>query len=321
MPQHTWCGRQVAAYCQLVNMPDSSIRVVIIFRRAQRKFMSVWMQGNATYLMITQCYNVIKEVSMPDTDNNSAIRIDPEDRIVVLARTLNIYGADLESELKDEAIGAARFGELCLGQALYRHRSVFQDASEAPVWSHLELSYFSNIVPTQVIQELVTGPHRNGLQTLRAELLVTTPLSFIMASDWQGSASRPELQVSLEYIDVQPRQLGKYRDAMNDFCGPAAQKLVKSGKFGTFRAMETAAILFHEPDFPIEWNQIHLCELMPDGFEGFGSEFEAVLREDLPEGAELPGTFASLGKIRTVPRWTFNDSVVEADAGVLRIKG
>src|ERR1700690_4526157 len=82
-------------------------------------------------------------------------RIEPDDRLVVLARTIQARDPGTEAELKDSAVNWARFGETCLGQALYRHRSVFRNASEAAVWSHLELSYFRGIVPAAAIQELV----------------------------------------------------------------------------------------------------------------------------------------------------------------------
>jgi len=103
---------------------------------------------------------------------------------------------------------------------------------------------------------------------------------------------------------------------MRDYCGPAAAKLVRAGKFGTFRAMETAAVLYRASGLTIDWNQIHLCELNPDGFHGFGREFKAALQEDTPNAADNPDVFAALDRIRTVPRWTFNDPVVEADAAV-----
>lgn len=257
------------------------------------------------------------QILHPSYDSQLA-RIEPDDRIVALARTIEVRDPEAETALKDSAINWARFGETCLGQALYRHRTVFQDAAEAPLWSHLELSYFRNVVTSDAILELVVNPQPAGMDLLRAEILLTTPASFILPRDWQGSADRPERQASLEYIQVQPEYFDEYRDAMREFCGPAATKLVRANRFGTFRAMETAAVLTHDPGLTIEWNQIHLCELDPDGFEGFGKEFEAALREDLPDGAAFSDGFAGLGRMRRVPRWTFNDAVVEADTAVAR---
>ncbi|WP_282605814.1 hypothetical protein [Pelagibius sp. Alg239-R121] len=244
--------------------------------------------------------------------------IEPEDRLVVLARTIQAPASAAESLLKDSAANFANFGETCLGRALYRHRTVFQSTSDAQVWSHLELSYFRDIVPTNAIFELVVGPQSEGIDLLRAELLLTTPSSFILPCDWQGSGGRPDRRASLEFLQVQPEYLGEYRDAMREYCGPAATKLVRENRFGTFRAMETAAVLYHAPELKIEWNQIHLCELDPNGFEGFGKEFEGALRKELPEDAEFSDAFADLGRLRTVPRWTFNDPVVEADTAIAR---
>jgi hypothetical protein len=84
-----------------------------------------------------------------------------------------------------------RFGDSCLGQALYRHRRVFQDAAETPVWSHLELSYFRHVVPANVISELVVDQQPEGVRVLRAEILLSTPSSFVMPRDWRGRRTAP----------------------------------------------------------------------------------------------------------------------------------
>jgi hypothetical protein len=80
--------------------------------------------------------------------------------------------------------------------------------------------------------------------------------------------------------------------------------------------METAVVLYRDPDFKIDWNQIHLCELNPDGFQGVGREFEAALRDESPDRPDTSGVFAGLDRMRTVPCWTFNDPVLELDIAV-----
>lgn len=252
------------------------------------------------------------------SDESHLARIEPGDRLVVLARTIHTSDPGMEIALKDSAVNWARLGETCIGKALYRHHTVFRNASEAPVWSHLELSYFRSMIPDEAIQELVLARQPVTMDLLRAEILLTSLSSFILPRGWRGSADRPERQVSLEYIQVEPPFFSEYRNVMRDYCGPAAAKLVRSRRFGTFRAMETAAVLHQDPKLRIAWNQIHLCELDADGFQGFGSEFEAALRENSPEGHGTSSVFAGLDRIRTVPRWTFNHPVVEADVAVAR---
>lgn len=243
-------------------------------------------------------------------------RVEPDDRLVVLARTIHARDPATETALKNSVSNWARFGETCLGQALYRHRTFFQNASEVSAWSHLELSYFRSIVPGEAILDLVVKRQSAATKLLRAEILVTTPSSFVLPRGWQGSADRPERTASLEYIRVETPFLGEYRDVMRNYCGPAAAKLVRAGRFGTFRAMETAAVLHQDQGLRIDWNQIHLCELETDGFVGFGREFEAALRDESPHAGDTSGVFGGLDRIRTVPCWTFNDPVVEADAAV-----
>ena len=244
--------------------------------------------------------------------------IEPDERLVVLARTMQTQVSGSEKAWKDGASNWTRLGETCLGQALYRHRSVFQSASEAPVWSHLELSYFRDIVPAGALNDLVFKQQPAEAHLLRAEVLLTTPSSFVMPRRWQGSTDQSERQASLEYINVRPEYLGEYRAVMRKYIGPAAAKLVDVDKIGTFRAMETAAVLYHSPSLNIDWNQIHLCEVNANGFKGFGQEFDAALREISPDGG-FAGVFADLDRMRTIPRWTFNEPVVEADIEIRQL--
>lgn len=253
------------------------------------------------------------------SDHQPIVRIEPDDRLVVLARTLQVEGANNETMLMESAAAASeRLAESCLGSALYRHRAVHRSASDAPVWSHVELTYFRDLVPFDAIRERVMDGPLALAGLLRAEILLTTPSSFIMARDWQGGAGHPEWQASLEFIQVGDTHLTDYRNAMRDFCGPAAAKLVQANRFGTFRAMETAAVLYQDPGFEIDWNQIHLCELDPTCFEGFGPAFETALREDSPSRTDYAGAFARLEPMRSIPRWTFNDPVFEADTALGR---
>lgn len=245
-------------------------------------------------------------------------RIEPDQRLVVLARTIEARNSGSETSLKDGVVDRARCRETYLGGALYRHHSIFKSTSEAPTWSHLELSYFQDVVPADIIYELVLKPRPVETHLLRAEILLTTPSAFVMPRDWQGSAGRAERQASLEYIDVRTEHLAEYRDIMRKYIGPAAARLVGTGKIGTFRTMETAAVLYRDPSLNIDWNQIHLSEVDAGSFKGFGQEFDTALREISPDGGFVD-IFAGLDRLRAIPRWTFNEAVVEADAALGRL--
>ncbi len=182
----------------------------------------------------------------------SLARIEPDQRIVVLARTIQARDSGSDASLKEAILDLARCREGCIGGALYRHHSVFQGASEAATWNHLELSYFQDVVPADIIFELVLKPQPVETHLLRAEILLTTPSAFVMPRDWRGSANRPEWQPSLEYIDVKREYLGEYRDVMQKYIGPAAARLVETGRIGTFRTMETAAVLYRDPSLNID---------------------------------------------------------------------
>lgn len=256
-----------------------------------------------------------KPKSMSTFNEPEIVSIEQDERLVVLARTLDTKSAEAKETLEQAASEWKHFGDTCLGRALYRHHSIFKSQSDAPVWSHAELVYFRDIVPSDVIDQLVSSPQLPGVHLLRAEILVTTPKSFVFPRGWTGSSHRPDRKPSLEYLDVDPSHLRDYREIMRRYIGPAASKLVAMGKLGIFRTMETAAVLFQDPAFGAKWNQIHLSEVDAEGFRGFGQELDAALREISPDGG-FAGVFAGLDQMRTIPRWTLNEPVVEADAAL-----
>lgn len=253
------------------------------------------------------------EPSNHELEPSVVASIEQDERLVVLARTLDAKSAEAKETLEQVASEWKHFGETCLGRALYRHHSIFESQSDAPVWSHAELVYFRDIVPSDVISQLVGSRQPPGVHLLRAEILLTTPHSFVFPRGWSGSSHRPNRKPSLEYLDVDPSYLRDYREIMRRYIGPAASTLVAMGKLGTFRAMETAAVLFQDPSLGAKWNQIHLSEVDTEGFRGFGQELDAVIRETSPDGG-FARVFAELDQMRTIPRWTLNEPVVEADA-------
>ena len=245
------------------------------------------------------------------------ICIEQHERLVVLARTLDTKSADAAETLGRAATEWTQFGDTCLGRALYRHNSIFKSQSAASIWTHAEFIYFRDIIPYNAIDQLVTASQPSGVHLLRAEILVTTPQSFIFPRDWAGSAHRPDRKPSIEYLDVDPSCLQTYREIMKRYIGPATAKLVATGRLGTFRTMETAAVLFQDPSLGASWNQIHLSEVAAVGFQGFGQELDTALREISPDGG-FTTVFAGLDQMRTIPRWTLNDAVVEADSEIGR---
>ena len=249
-----------------------------------------------------------------DTDAR-LIAIEPGDRLVVLARILDTTSEQAERALDQEASEWRQFGSTCLGRGLYRHGSIFRGQSDAAVWSHTEFTYFRELIPVDVVDHLVRSPPVRGVKLLRAEILLTTPGSFLLPTNWSGSSHRPDRRPSIEYLDVHPSRLADYRNIMHHYVGPAAAKLVAMGTLGTFRSMETAAVLHQAPSLGATWNQIHLSEVVAEGFRGFGEEIDAVLRETVLNG-RIADVFAGLNDIRTIPRWTLNVPVFEDDAAV-----
>ncbi len=159
-------------------------------------------------------------------DGSHLARIEPEDRLVVLARTIQVRAS--EAELKNGAANWARFGETCLGQALYRHRSVFRNASDAAVWSHLELSYFRDIVPAEIIHELVVRPQPPGDATAARRDSSDHPLGLRPARETgRAQPIAPNGRRRSNISTCNSPYLGEYREIMRNYIGPAAAKLVR----------------------------------------------------------------------------------------------
>lgn len=243
------------------------------------------------------------------------VSIEQDQRLVVLARTLDAPSAESQHALARQADAWADLGPTCLGRALYGHHSIFKSQSDAPVWSHAEFIYFRDLVPAEAIARLVQDAPPPGVRLLRAELLATTPGAFHFPKGWAGSGHRPHRKPSIEYLDVDVTHLTDYRDIMRRYIGPGAARLVELGTLGTFRTLETTAVLFQDSALGTQWNQIHLSEVDAEGFQGFGQALDAVLRDISPDGG-FTSLFDGLARMRTIPRWTLNDPVVEADAGV-----
>ena len=239
---------------------------------------------------------------MIDPSNRSHLaRIEPDDRLVVLART--IPPDPREIALKDSADNWARFGEACLGQALYRHRTVYRNASEAPVLSHVELSYFRNLVPVDASSTAWSGRNHGRNRPAARGNSSDHPFVLCTAARLAG-LGRPTRTAS--FAGIYQRAFAISRRVQKRHAGllrPRGRKACLGEQVWAFRAMETAAILYMtrsedrlEPDSPVE--------LDADGFDGFGREFEAALR-DVRRWHRPCGTFAGLDRMRTVPRWTY----------------
>lgn len=54
------------------------------------------------------------------------VRVEPHERLVVLARTLDTKSTDSMEALEQAATEWRQFGNTCLGRSLYRHSSTFR---------------------------------------------------------------------------------------------------------------------------------------------------------------------------------------------------
>ena len=115
--------------------------------------------------------------------------------------------------------------------------------------------------------------------------------------------ARDGVQLSLEYIDVEPAELDRYRDVMKNYCGPAGAKLTQEGVLGSFRALESLATLHLSQRKQAPWNQIHLFEVCTQPFEPFFKAFDGAIRS--VSGSDFDTVFGGLDKIRRVSRWAF----------------
>ncbi len=235
-------------------------------------------------------------------------------RIVALART-HLAGLPGSAENRRAAqalrgqIGA--FADIAgfMGYALHEEMKVFREADSSLVSSFLELAFFRNIAPEAAIGWALAKPDAD-VELLRVDLMERTPGSFhgpLLGSE--EHLARPGFMVSLEYIDVRPSELDRYRDIMKGYCGPGAAQLVKSGTLGSFRALETVSTLWRSDRPQVSWNQIHLFEVCVDPIDDFFRAFDQAIRN--ASGSDFATVFDGLDQIRQVPRWMFCSSIGE----------
>lgn len=233
-------------------------------------------------------------------------------RIVALARThLAASPGSAENGRAAQALRgqAAMLGDIegFVGYALHEEMRVFREADSSVASSFLELAFFRNVVPEAAIRWASTKPDA-GVELLRIDLMDRTPGSFhgpLLGSE--DHLARPGFMVSLEYIDVRPTELDRYRDVMRGYCGPGAAQLVKDGTLGSVRALETVATLWRSERPQVSWNQIHLFEVSVDPIDDFFRAFDQAIRN--ASGSDFATVFDGLDEIRQVPRWVFCSSV------------
>ncbi len=175
-----------------------------------------------------------------------------------------------------------RLRAACLGQALYRHGTVFRSTSDAPVWSHVELSYFRDFVPGDVIRERVAQSQPPRRAPAARGTAADDP-RFLRAAPRVGGTAQQGGLPGLTGIHRRAAGLPRRLPGDHAVQDRAVCRMARcGGRIGTFRAMETAAVLHHDPAFAIAWNQIHLAEMPAENFSGFGPAFATVPPEIAP---------------------------------------
>lgn len=183
--------------------------------------------------------------------------------------------------------------------SVYSHKKAAEKHGEFVLWDYLVLFQLKNRpVADEILPKLKTITFSFQPETIRMELLVTTPDSTYPVPGERAKARRMKPFYAVEYVDVKKDYLEEFRQIMIKNNGPAMKYIMESAKWCyNFYALETVEIFYHNPKYPA-WNQVHVIGLYLESILQYKRHFSKGL--ELANHIFFEDNFARLKKIRTM---------------------
>lgn len=183
--------------------------------------------------------------------------------------------------------------------SVYSHSITAKQQGTFETWDYLLLMQIKNKDEVQrLISALKTMSFSFATETIRLELLETTPESTypVPCETVQKRKAKPFYAV--EYVDVQEQYLKEFRDIMISNNGPAMKYIMQNKKWCyNMYALETVTVFYHNPGYPT-WNQIHVVGLYPESFIRYKKDFSEGLKR--ASHISFEDNFERLKQIRTM---------------------
>lgn len=193
--------------------------------------------------------------------------------------------------------------------SVYSHSITAERHGTFDIWNYLLLLQIKNKDEApRLITGLKTMNFPFEVETVRLELLETTPESTYPLPSETVQKRKVKPFYAVEYVDVQEKYLKEFRDIMISNNGPAMKYIMQNKKWCySMHALETVAVFYHNPRYPA-WNQIHVIGLYLESF--------ILYKKDFSEGLKRAGhisfedNFKRLKQIRTMLYKTIGRKIV-----------
>ena len=193
--------------------------------------------------------------------------------------------------------------------SVYSHNKAVEKHGEFPSWKYLILIEIKHrAVADRIVQTIKEINIFSHIETIRMELLVTTPNSTYPIP---GEGARKRLVkpfYAVEYVDVKKEYLDEFREIMITNNGPAMKYIIEHKKWCyNFYALETVSVFYHNPNYPT-WNQVHVIGLYPEAMNQYKKDFSRGL--ELANNISFEENFTRLKKIRTMLYKSFGGKIL-----------
>ena len=183
--------------------------------------------------------------------------------------------------------------------AVYSHKKTAEQHGSFQEWNYLLLVQVKNKeCAGEIIPNLKTIDFPFQIETIRMELMVTTPESTYPSPGRGVQKRRLKPFYAVEYVDVKEAYLKEFRDIMIKNNGPAMRHIIENKKWCyNFYALETVTVFYHNTKYPT-WNQIHVIGLYVESVVRYKKDFSEGLQ--LASQITFEDNFARLKQIRTM---------------------
>lgn len=219
-----------------------------------------------------------------------SLKINREDKSTFQQNFQKHLVQELSSYFNNKAIGEVE---------IYSHRFAAEKHGDFQKWDYLVLIPVHQMEQADsVFTELSKSQLFSQYETVRTELLVTTPNSTYPIPGEKAQKRKISPFYAVEYVDVHSPYLDEFRDIMVTNNGPAMRYIMENvGWCHYFLALETIKVYAHHSDYPT-WNQIHVIGLYPDALIRYKKDFSKGLA--LANEITFDDNFERLKKIRTM---------------------
>ncbi|MEK4877280.1 MULTISPECIES: hypothetical protein [Paenibacillus] len=233
------------------------------------------------------------------------LKLTPQNDTYYIAWSIGVdkkYKKHMKKEIKSQltdVLGSMTQNNAVEDISVYSHNKTAEKHGEFIIWDYLILMQIKEEEDAEIILPNLQNVNIPFvLETIRMELLVTTPNSTYPTPGEGARKRHVKPFYAIEYVDVQPNHLDEFRDIMINNNGPAMKYIMEEARWcHNFYALETLTVFYHNSSYPT-WNQIHVIGLYLESIFLYKKDFSKGLA--LTQSISFEENFAQLKKIRTM---------------------